>query len=90
MYANGNFHHVTLIFNVILIIYFALCDFNVMETLFIEVEKVNYSVRIFQNVEHNRQNRNRIIVMKETSNFEYILLDVKNTVLVYFKELFDM
>jgi len=67
---------VTLIFNVILIIYFALCDFNVMETLFIEVEKVNYSVRIFQNVEHNRQNRNRIIVMKETSNFEYILLDV--------------
>lgn len=76
MYANGNFHHVTLIFNVILIIYFALCDFNVMETLFIEVEKVNYSVRIFQNVEHNRQNRNRIIVMKETSNFEYILLDV--------------
>jgi len=76
MYANGNFHHVTVIFNVILIIYFALCDFNVMETLFIEVEKVNYSVRIFQNVEHNRQNRNRIIVMKETSNFEYILLDV--------------
>jgi len=76
MCANGNFHHVTLIFNVILIIYFALCDFNVMETLFIEVEKVNYSVRIFQNVEHNRQNRNRIIVMKETSNFEYILLDV--------------
>ena len=76
MYANGNFHHVTLIFNVILIIYFALCDFNVMETLFIEVEKVNYSVRIFQNVGHNRQNRNRIIVMKESSNFEYILLDV--------------
>lgn len=76
MCANGNSHHVTLIFNVILIIYFALCDFNVMETPFIEVEKVNYSVRIFQNVEHNRQNRNRIIVMKETSNFEYNLLDV--------------
>jgi len=57
MCANGNFHHVTLIFNVILIIYFALCDFNVMETLFIEVEKVNYSVRIFQIMEHNRQNQ---------------------------------
>jgi len=45
MYANGNFHHVTLIFNVILIIYFALCDFNVMETLFIELDRVGLIVQ---------------------------------------------